>query len=160
DLNDPDKIPYQLSQAERSRPGLNPDAMLHYAVEQLVPGATTTFGDELFKLLKKAKFDNKPLHMHGFWNLLARSISSEAYRYIFDSSGYDTIGLNWNALNTILLNFRDFGQQYKAVVDGYEAVPRRMCAEFKEATKKEKVSGIYLKHRLKAFDRHPRGGIR
>jgi monoamine oxidase len=160
DLNDPKKIPYTLSQAERSRPGLNPDALLHYAIEQLVPGATTTHGDDLFELLQEAEFDEKPLHMHGFWNLLARSISSEAYRYIFDSSGYDTIGLNWNALNTILLNFRDFGQEYRAVVDGYEAVPRQMCAEFKKATRKEEHSGVYLKQPLKSFDQHPQGGIR
>lgn len=160
ELNDPNKIPYQLSQAERDRPGLSPDALLHYAVEQLVPGATTTYGEELCKLLMKAKFDDKPLNEHGFWNLLARSISSEAYRFIFDSSGYDTIGLNWNALNTILLNFRDFGQQYRALVDGYEEVPRRLCQEFEDLAKNEKNEVVYLHHRLKSFDKHSKGGIK
>jgi len=148
ELSDPDKIPYHLTPAEKDRQGFGPGALLRTAVEQLVPGATTTSGKDLEDLLKKCKLDGKHLYEHGFWNLLVRSISSEAYRFIFDSSGYDTIGLNWNAVNTILLNFRDFGKtiEYRAVVDGYEAVPRRLVEEFKAAG-----GEVFTEHRLRSL---------
>ena len=110
DLANPDKVPYHLTDGERTIKDFGPGALLNYAVEQLIPGATTTHGVKQEELLRNFKLDGVPLYDHGFWNLLARSISAEAYRLIFDSAGYDTIGLNWNALDTILLNFRDFGK--------------------------------------------------
>lgn len=155
ELKDPKKIPYHLTTAEKDRQNFSPGALLATAIEQLIPGATTTAGKDLEKLLRDCKLDDKPLYEHGFWNLLARSISAEAYRFIFDTSGYDTIGLNWNAVNTILLNFRDFGKtiEYRAVVDGYEAVPRRLYEEFKKAG-----GEVFLEHRLRSVNRHSDSG--
>jgi monoamine oxidase len=162
DLENPEKIPHTLTQTEKTIKDFRPEMLLKFAVDQLVPGATNTPNtDILKKLLQNFQFDEDKtyLYQHGFWNLLARSISSEAYRFIFDCSGYDTIGLNWNAVNTILLNLGDFGQQiqYKSVVDGYEAVPRTLCEQFESRAKDqdENIRGkVYFNHRLASADRH------
>ncbi len=153
DLNQPEKIPYQLTEAERTIKDFGPGTLLNYAVEQLIPGATTTQGEDLEKLLRKWLLDGRHLFDHGFWNLLARSISAEAYHFIFDSAGYDTIGLNWNALDTILLNFRDFGKTtyYKMVVEGFDEVPHRLCELFNNG------HNLHLHHRLESFEWHDAG---
>jgi monoamine oxidase len=145
DLANPDKIPYDLDWPER---GQGPGDLMGYALDQIIPGITKTSGAQLEKLLQQAEFENRPLYDHGFWNLLLRALSTEAYAFALGCSGYDTIGLNWNAVDTILLNFRDFGPQaqYKALVDGFESLPRALYEQFG----KEKV---HLKHRLQSFDR-------
>jgi monoamine oxidase len=154
DLDDPDKVPYHLNWAERGR---GPGKLLGYAVDQIVPGATTTPDPQLLELLKRATFEGRPLYNHGFWNLLARALSAEAYAFALACSGYETIGLNWNAVDTILLNFGDFGAQirYKSLVDGFESVPHRLRDEFVKAKGK-----VHTGHRLRSFDRQklPGGG--
>jgi monoamine oxidase len=156
DLQDPKKIPYHLTTAEKDRQSFSPGALLTTAIEQVIPGATTTSGKGLEKLLRGYKLEGKRLYEHGFWNILARSISAEAYRFIFDTSGYDTIGLNWNAVNTILLNFRDFGKtvDYRAVTDGYEAVPHSLHNKFLGNDGK-----VFLKHRLQSLTKQPDGRV-
>jgi monoamine oxidase len=155
DLNNSALLPYHLTQTERCLEDFSPTTLLRFAIDQLVPGATSLTGEALETLLKDFKLDGSELYKHGFWNLLSRSISSEAYRFIFDCSGYDTIGLNWNALNTILLNFRDFGKQvdYRALVDGYEAVPRRLHEMFKHLD-----GDVHFAHHLRSFTKNRNTG--
>lgn len=122
DLGDPTKVPYDVDWAER---GQSPDKLLGYAIDQIVPGFTSLKAEEMYPFLQSFKFEGKPLYEYGFWNLLARALTFEAYSLALETSGYDTIGLNWNAVDTIMLNFGDFGPQikYKSLVDGYETVP-------------------------------------
>ena len=55
--------------------------------------------------LRGWEVDGRPMNEWGFWNLLARGMSHEAYELARVTSGYDTAGLNWNAFDTISLNF-------------------------------------------------------
>jgi hypothetical protein len=128
-LTDAAVVPYEVDWAER---GMDPGTLLGFAIDQLLPGTTTTPIDVMLKRLQSASVDGRPVWQWGFWNLVARSISSEAYQLAVATSGYDLIGLNWNALDTIHLNFGDFGAtvQYKRVQDGYHTVPRLLADRF------------------------------
>jgi choline dehydrogenase-like flavoprotein len=74
----PDKVPYALTFLER---GLGPGALLLSAIEQVVPGVTRpglTEGQRRQRA-REAEFRGVPLYQQGFWNVLARVLSGEAY---------------------------------------------------------------------------------
>jgi monoamine oxidase len=139
DLGDPDHIPYDLAWDERDwikrlPPEKKLNTLLGYAVNQIIPGVTSMPPAALRKRLETFHFNGTPLYQHGFWNLVARTISHEAYEFALRTSGYDTIGLNWNAVDTIVLNFGDFGDvTYRILTDGYEALPRKLFTQFIQA---------------------------
>jgi monoamine oxidase len=144
-LTDPHRVPYNVDWAERGR---NPQALLGFAIDQLLPGTSTTPMSTLLEKLRSASVDGRPVWQWGFWNLVARGMSSEAYQLAVATSGYDLIGLNWNALDTIHLNFGDFGSavQYRRVVDGYHSVPRLLASRFQDAGGR-----VELGHDLSSF---------
>ncbi len=111
-LEDPELVPYDLDWAEQGR---DPSTLLGFAVDQLLPGTTSTPVGKLLGKLKTAEIEGRPIWQWGFWNLIARTLSSEAYRLAVDTSGYDLVGLNWNALDTIHLNFGDFGKKNRVL---------------------------------------------
>jgi monoamine oxidase len=131
ELTDPSKAPYNVDWAERGR---DPGSLISYAVDQIVPGVTSLHGPPLRALLAGATFEGRHLYEYGFWNLLARTLSREAYAFATETSGYDTATLNWNAADTILLNF-DFAPDvtFNALVDGYETLPRTLDQLFQAA---------------------------
>ncbi len=146
ELSDASKLPYNLDWAERGR---RPDDLVSYAMDQIVPGVTKLHGDKLMELLTTFLIQGRHVYDHGFWNLLALSMSREAYCLARDAGGYDTTVLNWNALDTILLNF-DFapGVTFSRLVNGFEQVPLTLCAQFQQAG-----GELALEQRLKSFDR-------
>lgn len=146
ELNDPTKLPYNLDWAERST--VTTSDLLIYAVQQIVPGIQNVHGSALQALLEHTLFNGKPIYQQGFWNLLAQLMGHEAYAFSRDTVGYDTASLNWNALDTILLNF-DFtpGITYKAIVKGYEEVPLMLEQQFRDAG-----GTTHLGWTLKSFD--------
>jgi monoamine oxidase len=149
DFSDPDKVPYNLDWAEG---GHSPGDLLGYAVDQVIPGATKMKPGPLRDRLESFVLDGKPLYQHGFWNLLARGLSHEAIVLATEASGYDTIALNWNAVDMILMDFGDFGAdvQYRALIDGYETLPLTLCRQFVDVGGK-----LHSCQRLKSFDRAP-----
>ena len=42
-----------------------------------------------------------PLHQLGFWNLMQRVLSGEAYQLIHDAGGYTNVRGNWNAAEAL-----------------------------------------------------------
>ena len=115
EFSDPHKVPYKLDWAER---GYAPGDLLGFAVDQVIPGATKMNPAALRDRLQSFMLEGRPLYQHGFWNLLARGLSREAVRLATQSSGYDTIALNWNAVDMIQLDFGDFGQDVHYRVAG------------------------------------------
>ncbi len=142
DLNEPDKIPYNLSWWER-----NTDlaSLLVAVVEQIVPGGSKMSARELGQI----KVEGKYLWQWGFWNLLRKVLSNEAYIYLNDSSGYYSPTENWNAADAIPGNVGDFGAaiEYRRVSDGYEVVPQILAEKFQQSG-----GEIYLEHPLHSFD--------
>ncbi|MBZ0275996.1 MAG: FAD-dependent oxidoreductase, partial [Anaerolineae bacterium] len=146
DLTDPEKVPYNVDWHER---GQNPGSLVADAIHQLVPGSEKFTAQDWLEAQKTVVFEGKPLHDHGFWNMLAQVLSSEGYFFAQDASGYDSLASNWNAANAMPFNMGDFGvaAKYYRLVDGYEQVPLTLLKLFEEAGGK-----TYLGYRLKSFD--------
>jgi len=127
DLKHVRKIPYHLEPEERKPP----DKLLADAIDRMAPGAKGKIGEPLRKAVQSASFEGKPLYAQGFWNILARTMSSEAFSYAQEAGGYDCTQLNWNAAETVVLN-ADFSPtaQFSRVAEGYEDVPRQLADRF------------------------------
>ncbi|GAA3944219.1 NAD(P)-binding protein [Chitinophaga oryziterrae] len=128
----PDKVPYNLSFLEK---GDGPGTIIVNAIEQIVPGITdaSLTDEERREMTKNATFDGLPLYKWGFWNLLYRVISSEAYQFSMDAGGYDSTLVNWNAADAIPWYLSDFGISplYKGFTNGFQQVPITLANLFR-----------------------------
>lgn len=144
----PDKVPYNMSFLEK---GNGPGAIIVNAIEQIVPGITNADLNEedRRKMTREAWFDGKPLYQWGFWNLLYRVISSEAYQFSMDAGGYDSTLINWNASDAIPWYLSDFGMAptYKGFTNGFQQVPIALAELFV----KDKGE-VRLEHQLHGFE--------
>ena len=123
-------LPYNLDWSER---GMAPGDLLGYAIDQVIPGATKMSGKDLRPFLEHYKLDGRHVYDWGFWNLLARGLSHEGYELARATGGYDTPLENWNALDTISLNFDlAVGVTYSALSGGYQSLPLTLAHQFKE----------------------------
>ena len=126
----PDQVPYRLSYLERA----NINNILVNAIEQIVPGITDPNLDyqERLKRTSEASFAGVPLFKWGFWNVLYRVISGEAYQFSLDSGGYDSILVNWNAADAIPWFLADFGikPDYRGFTNGFQQVPIELANLF------------------------------
>jgi monoamine oxidase len=131
----PAALPYNLTWAESQYVSQNdPSGLLGWAVAKLLPGVLTLNGDALHAYLRDAVVDGTPLYQHGFWNLLARALSPEAYALARTLVGYDCLGSNANAVDLISEYF-DFvgGVTYSLLNQGYDSVPWTLQKQFEEA---------------------------
>ncbi|OCX53258.1 amine oxidase [Mucilaginibacter sp. PPCGB 2223] len=146
--SEPNKVPYQLTFLEK---GNTPGSVIVNAIEQIVPGITDPdlTEDDRRKMAQEASFAGEPLYKQGFWNVLYRVISGEAYQFGMDAGGYDSTLLNWNAADAIPWYLTDFGINpvYKGFKNGFQQVPLTLADFF------EKIGGeIRLKHKLESFE--------
>ncbi len=129
----PNEVPYKLSFLEK---GKTSGTIIVNAIEQLVPGITKEglSPEERLKMCHEATFEGEPLYTLGFWNLLYRVISGEAYQFSIDSGGYNSTLVNWNAADAIPWYLSDFGiePEYKGFKNGFQQVPISL-ANFFEA---------------------------
>lgn len=144
-VQDPAALPYKLDWAEAQYVSQNdPRGLLGWAIAKLLPGVNTLTGDALQAYLREAVVDGTPLYQHGFWNLLARALSPEAYSLARSLVGYDCLGSNANAVDLISEYF-DFtpGVTYSLLRQGYESVPWTLQKQFKDAGG-ELIQGAWL----------------
>lgn len=144
----PDKVPYQLSFLER---GCTSGSIVTNALEQIIPGITDPNLTEAqrVEMAANAEFDGKPLYQQGFWNVLYKVISGEAYQFCLDSGGYNTTLLNWNAADAIPWFLSDFGNgtEYFGFTNGFQQVPILLGELFQQ------IGGtVHLNTKLEAFD--------
>jgi monoamine oxidase len=129
----PDKVPYHLSFLEK---GNSSGVIIVNAIEQLIPGITKEglTNEDRLKMCREAKFEGAPLYTLGFWNLLYRVISGEAYQFSLDSGGYNSTMVNWNAADAIPWFLADFGinPEYKGFKNGFQQVPITLANFFEE----------------------------
>jgi monoamine oxidase len=129
----PEKVPYNLAFLEK---GGTAGTIVTNAIEQIVPGITTEKNEEKRRqMAQAAEFAGKPLYQQGFWNVLARVISGEAYHLCLDSGGYDSTLSNWNAADAIPWYLSDFGvnPQYLGFSQGFQQVPKTLAKLFTDA---------------------------
>ncbi|BAY89509.1 MULTISPECIES: flavin monoamine oxidase family protein [unclassified Tolypothrix] len=146
--NEPEKVPYYLSFLERGHSAGN---IIINAIEQIVPGITDPNLNESQRrqMAQNASFGERPLWEQGFWNVLIRVISGEAYELGVDAGGYNSTLTNWNAADAIPWYLSDFGtnSKYKGFKKGFQEVPKSLAALFRSA---EGV--IELNKKIDGFD--------
>jgi hypothetical protein len=135
DLNNPALLPYRLTPAEQECVIENgPVVLIKCALIKLLPGLAELHGDELFAYLQGAEVDGRPLYQYGLWNLLARTMSSEARSLAQATIGFDELGYNWNAVDMLmqyLLHTPDV--TFHALDGGYDALPWMLQRKFESA---------------------------
>jgi lysine 2-monooxygenase len=124
DLTNPALVPYAMNAAEQ---GMNPDQLQRYVMDSLVPHADTLTQDQWNDV---TIFNGEPLYKTGFWNLLSRVLTSEAYQFMNDAGGYYTNVAN--STSVLSLPVFEFGPRvkYRTLVAGYEALPRAVAQAF------------------------------
>ncbi|UTH74319.1 NAD(P)/FAD-dependent oxidoreductase [Chromobacterium sp. IIBBL 290-4] len=129
----PELVPYQLNFIDQ---GQSAGAVIVNAIEQIVPGITNPKLTEAERreLAQKAEFGGVPLYKQGFWNVLLRVITGEAYQYAEDVGGYDSTLCNWNAADAIPWYLSDFGvnPEYKGFSNGFQQVPLALAQLFEK----------------------------
>jgi hypothetical protein len=135
ELTTPSQLPYDLDWAESEFVLKNtPSKLIGWAAAKLLPRVNQLTGEALNQYLRTATIDGTPLYQHGFWNLLARTMTSEAYSIARTLVGYDCLGSNANAVD-LLSEYFDFdpGVKYYLLNQGYDTVPWTLEKKFKEA---------------------------
>lgn len=146
--SNPDKVPYNLSFLEK---GGTAGSIIVNAINQIVPGITAVEDDEeRRKMCREAEFGGRPLWQQGFWNVLMRVITGEAYQLGADAGGYNSTLTNWNAADAIPWYLSDFGLNpiYKGFKKGFQVVPLTLAKLFTEAGGK-----IRFRSKLESFTR-------
>jgi monoamine oxidase len=118
-------LPYRLAESERRK---TIGAMMGAALEAIVPGILGMKPEDRLKKTYDSSYparDGRPLWQWGFWNVLFRVMSAEAYQFVVDASGYDTTVSNWNAADAIPWFLADFGADVKYLYprEGMQAFP-------------------------------------
>lgn len=142
----PADVPFNLSFQEA---GKTAGHLVVQAIEQILPGITEPDLDEDARrvIAHQASFDGRPLYQQGFWQVLMRVMSSEAYQFALTSGGYQTTLTNWNAADAIPWFLSDFGvaPEYRGFSSGFQQVPLRL-AELAEAAGARIVLETRLTH--------------
>jgi monoamine oxidase len=126
-------IPYRVGFLER---GKTAGQIVINAIEQIVPGVTGDLTEaQRSEMCHNAYFDGKPLMEQGFWQVLVRVISGEAYQLALDAGGYQTTLTNWNAADAIPWYLSDFGvnPNYQGFIKGFQQVPLELARLFRKA---------------------------
>jgi monoamine oxidase len=125
DLRDWTKVPYNVRAIERNR---NPDELQNYVRHYLFPDADSYTLENWYNA---TVFNGDELYMWGFWNLLYRVLSSEAYHFMSDGGGYYTNAADSNAAAS--LHRDEFSQpsDYLALALGYDELPKKLVDQFK-----------------------------
>jgi monoamine oxidase len=117
---------YRLDPAEVNK---TPDDLQLQVLTSLVPNYQNLSLGEWFD----AEVFGAPLYEYGFWDLLYRVLSPEAFEYLRIGSGYDTNVSNGNAI-TLLPTGGEYSSAnaYQTPVEGMEAVPRGLAEQFRD----------------------------
>jgi monoamine oxidase len=145
---DPAAMPYLLDWAEEEYILHNdPSGLIGWGISKIIPQVNSLDPDDLEKFLRTAMVDGTPLYQHGFWNLLSRALSPDAYQVARALVGYDCLGSNANAVDLITeyFNFTPDARYYM-FSEGYDTVPWELEKRFTnaggEVIQSEWVSGF------------------
>lgn len=136
EFNNPDIVPYNLKEDEE---GVSYHQLLFIALERIIPdlkdhwplNSSGTY-TELIHHLRKSHFEGRPLHHWGFWNLLSKVLSNEAYICLRDLVGSYAFFSNWNALDASLSLLENLNGSWHKLPDGYQKLPETLADQVKE----------------------------
>ena len=136
-LQDASALPYDLSAGEAywlKQKNSSSAGLIGWALSQILPEVQSLNGEALENYLRSALIEGTPLYQHGFWNLLARAMTPEAYALARTTVGYDALGSNANAVDLTLEYFNFTPDvKYYLLDNGYDAVPWTLEKQFSEA---------------------------
>ncbi len=143
-FSDPSKVPFFLDWSEK---GKTPNQLQLHVMKILVPGSENLKPEEWFDV----KVFDQDLWKFGFWNLLFRVLSPEAYIFFKYASGYDTNASNGNAVALLPTGGEtSSGNEYDTIKEGMMEVPCALCREFVD-----KMGGqVELNRRLISIQRN------
>ncbi|MEO8653279.1 MAG: FAD-dependent oxidoreductase [Ramlibacter sp.] len=132
DLNTSSQMPYHFSALEKDIVEDPKNALLMYALQQILPDCLGIPYEQLLEEVQTARFAGTPLHELGFWNVIARVLSPDAYAFVRDTCGYDCLVSNWSAADAIPFILADFGAgvKYFRFPDGYDQLPHLLAKDF------------------------------
>lgn len=147
DLTDPAKVPYRMNPDEQ---GMNPDQLQAYVMNSLLPFNGELSAEDWWTV---KVLNGTPLYQIGFWNLLYRVLSSEAYQYMYDASGYYTNVANSTAPLSLPITEYDPTNKYYTLDRGFQELPLVLAERFAQ------LGGeIHMNHRLDSFGRRGADG--
>jgi len=152
DLTDPDKIPYSLSPREQA--GVRSCITAMVARDCLAEVMTVPDTDlDLTTWRKHAHAGRYADHMLrdlSVREVFDRVVSPDAFQFVQDASGYNSIYTMWNAADGFPWILSGYGKtaEYRCLVDGFDALPHALAAQFTAAG-----GELKLGHRLQSFDR-------
>ena len=148
DLAKPGEIPYAVSWNER---GLDPDHLQTMVMNYLVPNNAELTPDDWFKV----KVFGRELFKFGFWDLLFRVLTNEAYDFMKAAGGYDANVANANAVSQLPPGEFGPGVHFRTLRDGYQRLPEALVERFAAATP---PGSVQMNHRLASITK-TRSGI-
>ncbi|QRN96531.1 FAD-dependent oxidoreductase [Archangium violaceum] len=152
----PDRLPYRLVGEER---GKSPFVLLQYVIQLILPNAFELSPSQWEEAKKSCTVNGVPLWQLGFWNLLDQMVSGEAYDYLLNTIGIDSLLSNWNAgealqlLCFVLKQFQEAEAKGTpptlAPGEGFQSLALTLAERF-VSSKKTK---LLLRHRLVSVER-------
>lgn len=122
--------PYRLANDEE---GKSYHELLFLALRRIVPEldqywplAKSGSPEELVRHLRTVQFEGRALHQWGFWNLISKVLSNEAYLCLRDLVGSFAMFSNWNGYDATLSLLWDLTGKWYRLPNGYETLPRRL----------------------------------
>ena len=144
EMSNSGKLPYRVGAMELNK---TPDGLQEQVLTTLIPNYQHLTFDDWFRV----EVFGQPLYKYGFWNLLYRVLSPEAFEFLRIGSGYDTNVSNGSSV-TLLPTGGEYSSSnpYKTVVGGMESVPKTLVDSFQG-----KFGGeVALNFRLKCIETH------
>lgn len=134
---DPKILPYNLSPDEQ---GLSYYQLLDLActriapeIKKLWPNDPDGTREQTLDYLKQCEFDGRPLWRWGFWNLLARVISNEAWLALRGMLSSNAELSNWNGFDAMVSIVVEQSGKWYRLTHGYQHLPERLAAELSDA---------------------------
>lgn len=133
DFDKPDVLPYNLAEEERGKPYHD---LIFLALRRIVPDLDAHWPlnsqgsiAETVRYLRTVKFEGRALHHWGFWNLLSKVISNEAFLCLRDVVSSFSLFSNWNAHDAVFSFLQDLTGNWFRLTQGYEQLPRRLARD-------------------------------
>jgi len=144
---DPDRSRDPFPKLSWSEKGKDPDELHRHIMKTFVPNLKDI---KTYQQWGEVDLFGKKLYQFGFWNLLYRVLTPEAYTFLKYGSGYDTNVSNGSA--AVLLptadEFSPGGTKFKTLKDGLQSLPLKMAEEFE----KKYHGKICMNHHLHSIE--------
>lgn len=157
DFSNPEKVPFNLGWSECNK---TPNQLLEHVWDLLVPDWNDKKNDP--KYWSDVPVLGKPLREYGFWNLLYRVLTPEAFLFLKYGSGYDSNVCNGNAAVLLPTGTEysseangkdDTKNEFRTLTRGMDTLPKTLARRFENICRKKKKGKLEMNLRLTSINR-------